>query len=61
MNSIIKKSMLLLSSVSLLIMVVVFSMSYFMARDDFDDLLAEEIEDSQIKHRVFVAGPPRRF
>ena len=57
MNSIIKKSMLMLSCVSLLIMVVVFSMSYFMARDYFDNLLAEEINDSQKTLAIVVKEP----
>jgi methyl-accepting chemotaxis protein len=57
MNSIIKKSMLLLSSVSLLIMVVVFSMSYFMARNYFDDLMTEDINDSQATLAVVLTEP----
>ena len=57
MNSIIKKSMLLLSSVSLLIMVVVFSISYFMANDYFDNLLTQEIDDSQTTMAIVLKEP----
>ena len=57
MNSIIKKSMLLLSAVSLLIMVVVFSVSYYMAEAYFKNLLQEEIKDSQKTIAVVVTEP----
>ena len=57
MNSIIKKSMLLLSSVSLLIMVLVFSVSYYMAEGYFKNLLEEEIKDSQETIAVVVTEP----
>jgi len=57
MNSIIKKSMLLLSSVSLLIMVIVFSISYYMARGYFDNLLANEIKDSQTTLAIVSTEP----
>ncbi|MCG6201677.1 methyl-accepting chemotaxis protein [Psychromonas antarctica] len=57
MNSIIKKSMLLLSSVSLLIMAVVFSISYFMAHNYFNDLQAEEIQDSQKTLAIVLTEP----
>ncbi len=57
MNSIIKKSMLLLSSVSLLIMVAVFSISYFMASDYFDELLVQEIDDSQTTLAIVLKEP----
>lgn len=57
MNSIIKKSMLLLSSVSLLIMVIVFSISYFMAKDYVNDLLAQEIKNSQTTLSIVMKEP----
>jgi len=57
MNSIIKKSMLLLSSVSLLIMVLVFSVSYYMAEGYFKNLLEEEVKDSQETIAVVVTEP----
>jgi len=57
MNSIIKKSMLVLSCVSLLIMVFVFSVSYFMAEGYFKNLLQEEIKDSQETIAVVVTEP----
>lgn len=57
MNSIAKKSMLLLSSVSLIVMIVVFSTSYMLAHDYFDDLLIEEIEDSQTTMKIVLQEP----
>ncbi|WP_051303509.1 methyl-accepting chemotaxis protein [Psychromonas aquimarina] len=57
MNSITKKSMLLLSSVSLLVMVIVFSTSYIFARGYFDNLLAEETADSQTTLEIVLKEP----
>lgn len=57
MNSIIKKSMLLLSSASLLIMVVVFSVSFFMASGYFEELLKEEVKDSQTTLAIVLKEP----
>lgn len=57
MNSIIKKSMLLLSSVSLLVMLIVFTSSYMFVRDYFDDMLATEIEDSQTTLAIVLKEP----
>jgi len=57
MNSIIKKSMLLLSSVSLLVMVIVFSTSYMFAHNYFDNLLDKEIEDSQKTLAIVIQEP----
>lgn len=57
MNSIIKKSILLLSSVSLLIMVIVFSMSYFLAKNYFDESLIKEINDSQTTLEIVLKEP----
>jgi methyl-accepting chemotaxis protein len=57
MNSIIKKSMLLLSTVSMLIMIVVFSISYYMARNYFDSALEHEIEGSQTTLGIVLKEP----
>jgi len=57
MNSIIKKSMLVLSSVSILIMLAVFSSSYAFVNDYFDDLLHKEIEDSQTTLEIVLKEP----
>ena len=57
MNSITKKSMLLLSSVSILVMIAVFSASYFLAQDYFDDVLGEEIQDSQTMLEIVLKEP----
>lgn len=57
MNSITKKSMLMLSSVSILVMLVVFSASYFLAKDYFNDSLTEEIKDSQTMLEIVIKEP----
>lgn len=57
MNSITKKSMLLLSSISLIVMLIVFSTGYILARNYFDELLTEEIEDSQTTLEIVVQEP----
>lgn len=57
MNSIIKKSMLLLSGVSLVIMIIVFSISYFMAKNYFDESLVKEIQDSQTTLEIVLKEP----
>jgi len=57
MNSITKKSMLLLSSVSLLVMVIVFSTSYIFAHNYLDKLLDKEIEDSQTTLAIVLQEP----
>jgi methyl-accepting chemotaxis protein len=57
MNSITKKSMLLLSSVSLLVMVVVFSTSYMLAKSYFEERLIEEIEVSQSTLEIALQEP----
>ncbi|WP_354624526.1 methyl-accepting chemotaxis protein [Psychromonas sp. MME2] len=57
MNSIIKKSMLLLSTVSLLIMITVFSISYFATNNYLSKQLEAEITDSQTTLDIVLKEP----
>ncbi|GLS90506.1 hypothetical protein GCM10007916_15730 [Psychromonas marina] len=57
MNSITKKSMLLLSSVSLLVMVIVFTVSHMLAKNYLEERLIEEISDTQTTLEIVLQEP----
>ena len=57
MNSIAKKSMLILSSASIIVMLIVFSISYIVAGNQIEDQMNDQIEKTSSTLSVVILEP----